>query len=391
MDSTNTQVNETPLEGTSQNETPIVETHILEKHIEDTPQKETPIVVVHEKAASVKDTIKILPQKRLRKSDNQLILEKALFGENHKEILYTRTSNGKGNIIFYDGKKEVLVQKKGSGANGTVMEATFFHDNSKIAIKIGERNNILREYSCISRLNNNRSPKNVIKNVLPCVEYNDLAALIMPSYDTDLAHVINDSSQSLSNDHIKCILKHILRGLAHSHALGIIHADLKPANILVQVNPLECVIADFGLAQKNIGPLSLHVVSRWFRAPEIIKEDTYSFPIDIWSFGCILFELVTRKVLFNGTACGNLSPCDNKPIPLDTKGCMMDLIHNNDANKELSQMCITQNYDSELLDLFIRCIEIDPSKRITAKDALNHPFFVGKPSFPLPPHPSRET
>ena len=390
MNSTNTQVNEIPFEGTSQKETSIVETGILEKHIEDTPQKETPIIVEHQKEASLKDTTKILPQKRLRKSDNQLLIEKALFGENHKEIKYSHASNSIGDYIFYDGKKVAFLKKKGSGANASVMEVTFFHDNTKIAIKIGERNNILREYSCICRLNNKYSSENVINNVAPCVEYNNLAALMLPSYDTDLACVI-DSKQSLSNAHIQRILYDIINGLAHIHSLGIIHADLKPANILVQASPLECIIADYGLAQKNNGPLSLHVVSRWFRAPEIIKEDTYSYAIDIWSFGCILFELVTREVLFKGEACGNLSPCNNKNIPLDIKGGMMDLIHNNDANKKLALNCRMKSYDLELLDLFKKCIEIDPLKRITAKDALKHRFFVGKPRFPLPPHPRRET
>ena len=320
----------------------------------------------------------ILPSNRKTpvKSDIQLLLEKAIFGENHKEIIYVHDKNLKGDIIFYDGKKEALLKKIGSGANGTVMEVTFFHNNTKIAIKIGKKNNILREYSCISFLNQNRSSKNVINNVAPYVQYNDLGALRLPSYDTDLARVIADTSQSLSNDHIKYILYNILNGLAHTHALGIIHADLKPANILVQVNPLECVLGDYGLAQKKNGRLlASHIVSRWYRAPEIIKKEKYSFSIDIWSFGCILYELVTGEVCFKGTACGDLSPIDKKTIPLDIKDGMMDLIHNNEASKNLALICRMKNYDTELVELFKKCTEIDASKRITAIDAVNHKFF----------------
>ena len=110
-------------------------------------------------------------------------------------------------------------------------------------------------------------------------------------------------------------------------------------------------------------------------APEIIKKEKYSFLIDIWSFGCILYELVTGEVCFKGTACGDLSPIDKETIPLDIKDGMMDLIHNNEASKNLALICRMKNYDTELVELFKQCTEVEPSKRITSIDAINHKFF----------------
>lgn len=94
-------------------------------------------------------------------------------------------------------------------------------------------------------------------------------------------------------------------GLRYCHEQYIIHRDLKPQNILVQFKTYGlCIkIADFGLAIEQMipKPLSFNVVSRWYRAPEIILQKPYDEKIDVWSLGCIFYELVTNKILFEGT------------------------------------------------------------------------------------------
>ena len=111
-------------------------------------------------------------------------------------------------------------------------------------------------------------------------------------------------------DHVQYFIYQVLRGLKYIHSAGVIHRDLKPSNLLVNSN-CDLKICDFGLA-RGIHPghaegkggtmlLTEYVVTRWYRAPEIMLAcHEYSKPIDIWSVGCIFAELIQRKPYFPG-------------------------------------------------------------------------------------------
>jgi serine/threonine protein kinase len=324
------------------------------------------------------------------KENFRAILEKVLFHtRRHDNIKYLPTIDKKGDTIYSNGKIVGLLRKKGAGANATVMKITFLHDNFSIAIKIGEIRSTLREHRFLTELNDNNPDEtksiHIIDSFRNCIIHNDLAAIIMSCYDADLACLIRSSKfDSLKKSDVKYILFQIFKGLTHSHSLGVIHCDLKPANILIRGNHYDVAITDFGLAQlyskENLNP---HVYSRWHRAPEIISAiQKYSLSADIWSVGCILYELVTREVLFPGNPCGNLSPSEDETvgrIPLNVKGGVWDLINkekeNNVARSKLRNM---KNSDPDLVDLFNQCIQFKPEDRITAAQALNHPYFAGK-------------
>jgi serine/threonine protein kinase len=134
--------------------------------------------------------------------------------------------------------------------------------------------------------------------------YYDLkkTTLILEYADMDLKCYINN--HSINQYIIKNIMTQLCSGLSYCHNQYIIHRDLKPQNILIQFRPnIHVKIADFGLAinhqlNKN---LSYNVVSLWYRAPEIILNQTYDEKVDIWSLGCIYYELVTNRILFKGT------------------------------------------------------------------------------------------
>jgi len=101
---------------------------------------------------------------------------------------------------------------------------------------------------------------------------------------------------------LKRLVKQILNGLAHMHMKKVIHRDLKPENILLRDGNVR--ICDFGsskvIDEKNFKNTP-YVVSRYYRAPELIlASNHYSDRIDIWSVGCILFELMTRMPMFPG-------------------------------------------------------------------------------------------
>jgi serine/threonine protein kinase len=119
--------------------------------------------------------------------------------------------------------------------------------------------------------------------------------------ETDL-HQIIVSPQTLNEDHIKVFLYQILRGIKYLHSAGIIHRDLKPGNLLVNSN---CVvrICDFGfaraLATNPKTAMTLEVVTQYYRAPELLAGCVqYGTAIDMWATGCIVAELLGRKILF---------------------------------------------------------------------------------------------
>ena len=136
--------------------------------------------------------------------------------------------------------------------------------------------------------------------------------------ESDLQKVIS-SSEKLSNRHIRHFLYQLLLGVHRLHSSGIIHRDLKPGNLLVN-SECDVKIADLGMARgivpggrvgsegedrdgkRVVGALMTeYVVTRWYRAPEILYSGgVYGTGIDMWSVGCIFYELLMRKPIFPG-------------------------------------------------------------------------------------------
>ena len=109
--------------------------------------------------------------------------------------------------------------------------------------------------------------------------------------DTDLHYIIH-SKQPLTDEHYKYFLYQILRGVHAIHLAHVLHRDLKPGNLLVNKN-CDLKICDFGLARpinpeaeaKDLG-LTEYVVTRWYRAPELLVENQdYTTAIDVWAVG----------------------------------------------------------------------------------------------------------
>mmetsp|Transcript_26306 Transcript_26306/g.25926 ORF Transcript_26306/g.25926 Transcript_26306/m.25926 type:complete len:172 (+) Transcript_26306:336-851(+) len=120
--------------------------------------------------------------------------------------------------------------------------------------------------------------------------------------ETDLHRVVY-SRQDLSDDHIQYFMYQVLRGLLYMHSANVIHRDLKPSNLLVNKN-CDLKICDLGLARgydRETENLTEYVVTRWYRAPEVILNSSmYTKQIDVWSCGCVFAELIGRAPLFPG-------------------------------------------------------------------------------------------
>ena len=109
--------------------------------------------------------------------------------------------------------------------------------------------------------------------------------LVTELLDTDLHYIIH-SKQALSDDHIQYFVYQILRGLKAVHSAKVLHRDLKPGNLLVNKN-CDLKICDFGLARgvdSGSQALTEYVVTRWYRAPELLVENQdYTTAIDVWA------------------------------------------------------------------------------------------------------------
>lgn len=103
---------------------------------------------------------------------------------------------------------------------------------------------------------------------------------------------------------IKCYMRQLLNGIEHCHSRGVLHRDIKTANILVN-NEGVLKIGDFGLAKiygpMSKEPLTSHVVTLWYRPPELLLGCTkYGTSVDLWSVGCVFAELFLGRPILKG-------------------------------------------------------------------------------------------
>ena len=107
---------------------------------------------------------------------------------------------------------------------------------------------------------------------------------------------------AMTEERVRSYMFQLLTGLAHMHAMGWVHRDLKTANLLVTAGNVV-KIADFGLAKpmEHGREMTPRVVTLWYRAPELLYQDrSAGMPVDVWSAGCIFGELLSGKELFVG-------------------------------------------------------------------------------------------
>ncbi|XP_027763371.1 cyclin-dependent kinase 3 isoform X2 [Empidonax traillii] len=200
-----------------------------------------------------------------------------------------------------------------------------------------------------------------------------------------------DSCQSgaLPLSLVKNYLFQLLQGVSFCHSHRVIHRDLKPQNLLI--NEAGAIkLADFGLARAFGVPLRTYtheVVTLWYRAPEILLGCRYySTPVDIWSIGCIFAEMMTRKALFPGDSeidqLFQIFRILGTPTEVTWPGVTQLPDYKGSfprwPKKEMKD--VVPNLDRDGRDLLTQLLLYDPSKRISAKAALNHQYFLCRSS-----------
>jgi cyclin-dependent kinase 1 len=181
---------------------------------------------------------------------------------------------------------------------------------------------------------------------------------------------------------IRRIMHHVLQGVYSLHTAGIVHRDIKPDNIFMD-DPRTVAIGDYGFATSvhhinKSSPSNAVVQTEPYRAPEVFLGQTaYGTEIDMWSVGCIMFELFNQQRLLNSSDCYMKQlfaitgvPTSDAWVCLPGWGALQSL-----GLDAVGHGFVLKTRDKKARNLLKALLTVDPSQRITAADALNHEYF----------------
>ncbi|XP_055946280.1 stress-activated protein kinase JNK-like isoform X1 [Argiope bruennichi] len=307
-----------------------------------------------------------------------------------------------GDTKFTILKRYQNLKPIGSGAQGIVCAAYDTVTRQNVAIKklsrpfqnVTHAKRAYREFK-LMKLVNHKNIIGLLNAFTPQKTLEDFqdVYLVMELMDANLCQVIQ---MDLDHERMSYLLYQMLCGIKHLHSAGIIHRDLKPSNIVVK-SDCTLKILDFGLARTagTTFMMTPYVVTRYYRAPEVILGMGYKDNVDIWSVGCIMGEMIRGGVLFPGTDhidqwnkiieqlgtpsqefMKRLQPTvrnyvENRPkyTGYVFEKLFPDVLFPADSSEH------SRLKASQARDLLCKMLVIDPEKRISVENALLHPYI----------------
>jgi serine/threonine-protein kinase PRP4 len=320
------------------------------------------------------------------------------------------------------GKKYRVISVYGRGVFSTVVKATDLKTEETVAIKVTRMNDMMKnqakkEVEILAKLTaqaDATGTNNCCIRLIDSFEDRGMLCLVFEPMAFTLRQLTKKfgKDEGLALSAVRYYLRCMLIALYNLKKEGILHADIKPDNILVSESATVCKLADFGCAfPVTENDLTPYLASRWYRSPEVILGLPYDFATDMFGLGCLLYEIATGRVLFQGSSNNEMVKMFQEakgrfPKKMLSRGLFASkhfdsnirFLHRvtDEATKqnyvrELIFTNPTRNLKAEILeaykdepdqaqvlqlhDLLEQMIVLDPKKRITCEEAIRHPFL----------------
>ncbi|RQM07344.1 hypothetical protein DH86_00003083, partial [Scytalidium sp. 3C] len=313
----------------------------------------------------------------------------------------------------------------GRGMFSAVVRALDVNTKKLVAIKLIRNNETMRkagmkEIEILQKLNEaDPEDKKHLIRLERYFEHKGHLCMVFEHLSINLREVLKKFGRDVGINlkAVRAYAHQMFMGLNLMRKCNVLHADLKPDNMLVNESRGMLKICDLGSASDaSENEITPYLVSRFYRAPEIILGIPYDFAIDVWSVGCTLYELYTGKILFTGRTNNqmlrSIMECRGKFPPKLLKRAQFAHLHfeedgrfrsieqdkitgkdtvrmitfsNNKPVRDIktklmsSAKGLTEVERSELLsfiDLLEDCLMLNPEKRCTPAEALKHPFIA---------------
>ncbi|KAH7879871.1 kinase-like domain-containing protein [Lentinula edodes] len=284
-----------------------------------------------------------------------------------------------------------IVGQVGEGTFGKVYKARNAITNTHVALKRirmetekdGFPVTAMREIKLLQSLRHD----NVVR-LFEMMVSSGSAYMVFEYMDHDLTGVLAQTQFQFSAAHLKSLCHQMFRGLAYLHHKGVIHRDIKGSNILIN-NLGELKLADFGLARfyqkRRKADYTNRVITLWYRPPELLFGATvYGPEVDIWSAGCIMLELFTKKPIFQGN--DELSQLEaiykvfGTPTLQRWSGFAnlpwYEMVKPKDTISNRFRELFRKWLSPAAIDLADQLLDYDPAKRVTAAQAMDAPYFL---------------
>ncbi|EDQ92209.1 uncharacterized protein MONBRDRAFT_14418 [Monosiga brevicollis MX1] len=407
----------------------------------DNKKKDVAAAGAHEATSAKKPAVTRPPRDSRDRPMNKLSVNLIVTYRHINEVYYAnkraRKARAKKNNGYDDENNDYIVRigelwndryeirgLLGKGSFGQVVEAVDKETDTRVAVKIIKNKSAFREQARIEiellKRVATKDPTDSYHMVrmLRWFEHKDHLCIVFELLSFNLYDLIrNTNFRGVSLNLIRKFAIQILRGLAFLSRddISIIHCDLKPENILLR-NPKRTALKliDFGSSCYIGKTMYPYIQSRFYRSPEVLLGLPYDQAIDMWSLGCILFELHTGDPIFNGVSerdqvykltellgvppvhmlekgrkaanffrklgdgSYELLPTKRTYLKPGSKSLsnMLNANQGGPGGRRMDEQGHKPDDYARFIDLLRGLLEYDPEKRLKAADALNHPFIV---------------